>query len=46
MISFVLGPILGFGPVAVLPFSIIEGLSLTVLISVLAERYLFPMPQD
>jgi hypothetical protein len=46
MISFLLGPVLGLSPVVVLPLSIIEGLVLTVLVSRLAERYLFPMPQD
>lgn len=44
MISFILGPLLG--PVVALPLSIVEGVSLTVLIAVLAERYLFAMPQD
>ena len=46
MITFVLGPAMGLGLAVALPLSIVEGLALTILVSVLAERYLFKMPQD
>jgi len=46
MAILILGPILGLGPMVVLPISIVESLALTVLIAMLAERHLFPMPQD
>ena len=46
MVTFFLGPAIGLGVGVTLVISIAEGVALTVLISVLAERYLFPMPQD
>jgi hypothetical protein len=46
MISVVLGPALGLTPGVILPLSIVEGIAFTVVISKLAERYLFRMPQD
>jgi hypothetical protein len=46
MITLVLGPALGLSPSVVLPFCIAEGIGFTVIISLLAERYLFPMRQD
>jgi hypothetical protein len=45
MIAFLLGPALGLGGLAFL-LTIVEGLALAVVIAVLAERYLFPMPLD
>jgi hypothetical protein len=46
MISVVLGPTLGLSPNVILLFSIGEGIAFTVIISLLAERYLFPMRRD
>jgi hypothetical protein len=46
MITFVLGPAFGLDIGLLLPLSLIEGVGVTILISVLAERYIFPMPQD
>ncbi len=46
MITFALGSALGLSPAVALPASIIEGVALTVIVSLLAERWLFPMPQD
>jgi hypothetical protein len=46
MISVVLGPTLGLSPGVILPFSIAEGIAFTVIISLLEERYLFPMRRD
>jgi hypothetical protein len=45
MISIVLGPTLGMSPGVILPCSIAEGIVFTVMISLLAERYLFPTRQ-
>jgi hypothetical protein len=42
MIVFFLGPAIGLGGVALM-LTLVEGLVLTVIIAVLAERYLFPM---
>jgi hypothetical protein len=50
MIALILGPVLGLGNVASFVLSLVEvfgeGLALTLVLSVLAARYLFPMPQD
>jgi hypothetical protein len=37
---------MGLGMMLALPLSIVEGLVLTILLSVLTERCLFDMPQD
>jgi hypothetical protein len=42
MIAFLVGPAIGLGGVALM-LTLVEGLALTVVIAVLAERYLFPM---
>jgi hypothetical protein len=42
MIAFFLDPAIGLGGVALM-LTLVEGLALTVIIAVLAERYLFPM---
>jgi hypothetical protein len=46
MITFLLGPAIGLGVGATLAIGIAEGLLLTAVITVLAERYLFPIHQD
>jgi hypothetical protein len=46
MITFLVGSIMGLSPAVALPASIIEGLASTVIVSMLAERWLFPTPQD
>lgn len=43
MLTFILGQIMGFPPVVVLPLSIAEGVAVTILLSWLSERYLFPI---
>ena len=42
MIAFLVGPAIGLGGVALM-LTLVEGLALTVVIALLAERYLFPM---
>ncbi len=42
MIVFLLGPATGLGSKALM-LTIAEGIAMTVVIAVLAERYLFPM---
>ena len=42
MIAFLVGPAIGLGGVALM-LTLVEGLALSVVIAVLAERYLFPM---
>jgi len=42
MIAFLVGPAIGLGGVTLM-LTLVEGLALTVVIAVLAERYLFPM---
>lgn len=42
MIAFLLGPAMGLGGIALM-LTIAEGIALSVVIAVLAERYLFPM---
>ena len=42
MIAFFLGLTIGLGGVALM-LVLVEGLALTAIIAVLAERYLFPM---
>jgi hypothetical protein len=46
MITLLLGPAMGLSPDLALSLSLVEGVACTVLVSLLAERYLFPMPQD
>jgi hypothetical protein len=50
MISFVLAPAMGLGNGPAFVLSLIEvlaeGTALTLMLTVLAARYLFPMPQD
>jgi|SoimicMinimDraft_1059729.scaffolds.fasta_scaffold353037_1 hypothetical protein len=46
MIAFLVGQAIGLPLGLTLVLSISEGLILTTVITVLAERYLFPMPQD
>ena len=42
MIAFFLSPAIGLGGVALM-LTLLEGLALSVVIAVLAERYFFPM---
>jgi hypothetical protein len=42
MSAFFLGPVLGLGGLALM-LTILEGLAVSVLLAVLAERYLFPI---
>jgi hypothetical protein len=42
MIAFFLGPAIGLGGVALM-LTLLEGLALSVVVAVLAERYFFPM---
>jgi len=46
MLSIILGHALGLSPVVAASLGLAEGACLTVIIAKLAERYLFPMPQD
>jgi hypothetical protein len=45
MSVFFLGPILGLGGLAFV-LTILEGLAVSVVLAVLAERYLFPIQRD
>jgi hypothetical protein len=45
MSAFFLGPILGLGGLAFM-FTILEGLAVSVVLAVLAERYIFPIQRD
>jgi hypothetical protein len=46
MVAFFVGQAAGLPLGITLALSIAEGLTLSTLITVLAERYLFPMPRD
>ena len=50
MLALILTSALGLGNVASFSLSLVEvfaeGLALTLVLTVLAARYLFPMPQD
>jgi hypothetical protein len=45
MSAFFLGPAIGLGALT-LVLTIVESFVLTVVMTVLAERYFFPMPRD
>jgi hypothetical protein len=45
MIAFLLNPTIGSGGIALM-LTIAEGIALTAILAVLAERYLFPMSRD
>jgi hypothetical protein len=45
MSAFFLGPILGLGGLSFM-VTILEGLAVSVVLAVLAERYIFPIQRD
>jgi len=45
MVAFFLGPILGLGGLALL-LIILQGFAVSIVIAVLAERYLFPIHRE